>query len=146
MPSRTRRPQSPDPHATARSILRQYGGVVTESDAAEVLRFPNRLALRRAVELGRLPIRMFEIPGRRGRWVLFSCLADALDAINAPAPREVAPVPAGLIPPRTPRLRVKPRPLDLSGITGDVPDDYDPFDLREFDLVRRHTPTDSLDE
>jgi len=146
MPSRTRRPRSPDPHATARSILRQYGGVVTESDAAEVLRFPNRLALRRAVELGRLPIRMFEIPGRRGRWVLFSCLADALDAINAPAPPEAAPVPPGPTSPRTPRLRVKARPLDLSGITDDAPADPDPFDLSEFDLVRRHTPTPSLDD
>jgi hypothetical protein len=41
---------------------------------------------------------------------------------------------------------VKARRLDFFGIMDDVPADYDPFDLRELDLVRRHTPTDGLDE
>ena len=146
MPSRSRAGTRVDPHATARAILAQYGGVVTESDAADVLLFPSRLAFRRAVESGRLPIRMFVLPGRRGRWVLFTELADALDALNAPGPPQSPPVPPEPSTPPTERLRVKARPIDVSGITDDRPPDDEPVDLWEFDLVRRHTPTDSFDD
>ena len=143
MASRSRSRTAADPDATALAILGQYGGVITESDASKVLGFRSRDGFRRAIEVGRLPIRMFVIPGRRGRWVVFTDLADALDSINTPAPIETAPAPPEPAPPRTQRRRAHFRPIDLTGITDDRPADDDPVDLREFDLVRRHTPRDS---
>lgn len=47
-------------------IASMYGGVVQAKDVSRLLSFSNPAALRRAHTTGRLPIRLFQLKGRRG--------------------------------------------------------------------------------
>lgn len=47
-------------------IARTYGGLVQAKDVSRLLSFSTTAALRRAHATGRLPIRLFQLDGRRG--------------------------------------------------------------------------------
>ena len=63
-------------HAKAeRQLLRQYGLVVGGKDLTKLLGFKNYKTFQSACMENRLPIRVFDIPGRRGKFAKISDLA-----------------------------------------------------------------------
>jgi hypothetical protein len=51
---------------TARWLFEAYGGILDSPATAKALGFKSTSALQQARRAGRLPIPMFQIPGRRG--------------------------------------------------------------------------------
>lgn len=60
------------------SLVRQYGAVIGGRDLRAALGFKSATAFCRAVRAGRLPIRLFDMPGRRGRFALATDVAEWL--------------------------------------------------------------------
>lgn len=56
----------PDALPLTTLLLREYGGVLAPAHLARLLGYENVNALARARATGRLPVRVFTIPGRRG--------------------------------------------------------------------------------
>jgi hypothetical protein len=61
-------------------MIREYGAVVGGRDLRSALGFKSTAAFCRAVRSGYVPLRIFELPGRRGRFALVSDLADWLES------------------------------------------------------------------
>jgi hypothetical protein len=55
------------------ALQRRYGEILTLAELGEVLRFPSHQATCKARRQGRIPLRMFQVPHRRG-W--FATAAD----------------------------------------------------------------------
>jgi hypothetical protein len=67
-------------HASLRQLLiREYGAVVGGRDLRSALGFKSTAAFGRAVRSGHIQLRIFEMPGRRGRFALVSDIADWLE-------------------------------------------------------------------
>jgi len=67
-------------HASLRQLMiREYGAVVGGRDLRSALGFKSTAAFCRAVRYGYVPLRIFEMPGRRGRFALVSDIADWLE-------------------------------------------------------------------
>lgn len=60
-------------------MIREYGAVVGGRDLRSALGFKSTAAFGRAVRSGYIPLRIFEMPGRRGRFALVSDIADWLE-------------------------------------------------------------------
>lgn len=60
-------------------LVRHYGATIGGRDLREALGFKSATAFCRAVRAGRLPIRLFEIEGRRGRFALATNVAEWLE-------------------------------------------------------------------
>ncbi len=51
-------------------LVHSFGPLIGGMDLAKVLGFRNQPAFRQAVYRGRIPIRLFSIPGRRGKFAM----------------------------------------------------------------------------
>lgn len=51
-------------------LLQKYGQLIGTTEMAKVLGYPTPNALRMAIYRKTLPIRMFDVPGRRGKFAL----------------------------------------------------------------------------
>jgi hypothetical protein len=60
-------------------LVRQYGAVIGGQDLRAALGFKSTTAFCRAVRAERLPIRLFHMPGRRGRFALATDVAEWLE-------------------------------------------------------------------
>jgi len=60
-------------------LVRNYGAVIGGRDLREALGFKSATAFCRAVRAGRLPIRLFDFSGRRGRFALATDVAEWLE-------------------------------------------------------------------
>ena len=60
-------------------MIREYGAVVGGRDLRSALGFKSTAAFGHAVRSGYIPLRIFEMPGRRGRFALVSDIADWLE-------------------------------------------------------------------
>jgi hypothetical protein len=56
-------------------LTREYGAVIGGRKLRQVLGFESATAFGRAVRAGHLNVRLFDLPGRRGRFVLAEDLA-----------------------------------------------------------------------
>jgi hypothetical protein len=73
------------------ALLRQYGPLLGPEDLRHALAFQSRSALHQAVVRGAVPIRVFKLPSRNGRFALTHELAQWLADLSVPTP---APCPA----------------------------------------------------
>jgi len=64
------------------SLLLAYGPLVGGATLARVLAFPSPEAFRQAVARGRIPVRIFELKGRRGRFAFSRDIAAWLAQTN----------------------------------------------------------------
>lgn len=62
------------------SYLREFGPLLTSSQAAKLLGYRNAEALRQARLRQRLPVRMFKIPNRRGWFTATEAVARWVEA------------------------------------------------------------------
>jgi hypothetical protein len=60
-------------------LVRHYGAAIGGRDLREALGFKSASAFCRAVRAGRLPIRLFQMEGRRGRFALATDVAEWLE-------------------------------------------------------------------
>ncbi len=60
-------------------LVRHYGAAIGGRDLREALGFKSASAFCRAVHAGRLPIRLFQMEGRRGRFALATDVAEWLE-------------------------------------------------------------------
>jgi hypothetical protein len=60
-------------------LVRHYGAAIGGRDLREALGFKSASAFCRAVQAGRLPIRLFKMEGRRGRFALATDVAEWLE-------------------------------------------------------------------
>jgi hypothetical protein len=58
-----------------RSLVRDWGYVVGSAGLRQVLGFPTQAALRQAICRGAVPVKVFEIEGRKGQFALAHDLA-----------------------------------------------------------------------
>jgi hypothetical protein len=63
----------------AQYLMREYGVLLSVKEVAEVLRYPNAEAARRAHYRGKLPVKLKKFPDRR---VLFATASDVAKAIG----------------------------------------------------------------
>jgi hypothetical protein len=66
----------------ARELLAQYGPLIGGLELAKVLNFKNMAAFRQALRRGRLPIRVFDLPGRKGKFALTQDLINWLASLE----------------------------------------------------------------
>jgi hypothetical protein len=52
------------------SLNVQYGPLINGKQLASLLKFSSMAAFRQALKRGMLPVRVFEIPGRKGKFAL----------------------------------------------------------------------------
>lgn len=60
------------------SLVQRWGYIVGSAGLREVLGFSSQAALRRAIDQGHLPVRVFTIPGRKGPFATAHDLAEWL--------------------------------------------------------------------
>lgn len=60
------------------SLVRRWGYIVGSAGLREVLAFSSQAALRRAIDLGHVPVHVFTITGRRGPFATAHDLAQWL--------------------------------------------------------------------
>ena len=65
-------------------LLRDWGYVVGSAGLRQALGFPTQAALRQAIARGAIPVKTFEIKGRKGPFALAHELAAWLAAYGAP--------------------------------------------------------------
>lgn len=56
-------------------LVERYGPLLAAEDVIEILSFPNANAYRQAIKRGSIPIPMFHVSGRTGRFALASDMA-----------------------------------------------------------------------
>ncbi|WP_445147253.1 hypothetical protein [Dyella sp. Tek66A03] len=71
---------------TGRWLFEEYGAILDSSTTAKVLGFKSTSALQQARRGSRLPIPMFQIPGRRGWYSHTKSVGAWLDEQCAPIP------------------------------------------------------------
>lgn len=52
------------------SLNQTYGPLINGKQLASLLKFPSMAAFRQALRRGLLPVRVFELPGRKGKFAL----------------------------------------------------------------------------
>lgn len=58
------------------SIIRHYGPLINGKELEKILRYPTRGAFLKAKSRGLLPIKVFQIPNRKGVFALYKDLAE----------------------------------------------------------------------
>jgi hypothetical protein len=69
-------------------LVRNYGALIGGAALAKVLGYPSQESLRQAAVRGRLPVLVFRIPNRRGRFAHVTAIASWIASI---APEREAP-------------------------------------------------------
>ena len=72
------------------ALIRDWGYVVGSAGLRQALGFPTQAALRQAIARGALPVKVFEIEGRKGWFALAHDLAAWLAARQAVSPTPAA--------------------------------------------------------
>lgn len=67
----------------ASELLARHGPLIGGVELAKILNFRNMAAFRQALRRGTVPIRVFELPGRRGKFALTHDLADWLVSLKS---------------------------------------------------------------
>lgn len=67
---------------TAKELLARHGPLIGGLELAKVLNFKNMAAFRQALRRGTIPIRVFELPRRRGKFALTQDLAAWLESLK----------------------------------------------------------------
>ena len=71
------------PDVDREQALRQtYGELLTLQDLASVLRYPSLGAIRQARARGKLPLKLVQLPPRRGWFATPKAVAELLDALD----------------------------------------------------------------
>lgn len=65
-------------------IMDRYGELLTCDDVAVILRYSSAAAVRQAHASGKLPVRLFRLPGRRPLFASASEVASLIDAATEP--------------------------------------------------------------
>lgn len=69
-------------------LIRVYGAVVGGARLTRALGYPTQAAFRQAVARGRVPVPLFSIPGRRGKFAQIQDIARWVHGLNGnPSPR-----------------------------------------------------------
>jgi hypothetical protein len=63
-------------------LRKRYGELLTLRDLAVVLRYPSLAAIRKARSRGRLPLKLVQLPPRRGWFATPKAVAELLDALD----------------------------------------------------------------
>lgn len=70
------------------ALLRRYGEILTLAELGEVLRFPSHQATCKARRQGRIPIRTFQVPHRRGWFATAADVATYMSSFAAEGTEE----------------------------------------------------------
>lgn len=71
-----------------KAFLDRYGEIMKAKEVAELFRYKSDRAFVRAAERGSLPVRVFQVPGRRGRFVETRSVAAWMTRVlQRPSPR-----------------------------------------------------------
>lgn len=86
---------APSAEALEASLTRTLGALIGGATLTRMLGYPTQAAFRKALSRNRLPVRVFNVEGRRGRFALTRDLAAWLywqesRAINSPPPAPAA--------------------------------------------------------
>lgn len=65
------------------SLNQTYGPLINGKQLASLLKFPSMAAFRQALKRGVLPVRVFELPGRKGKFALTGDVAQWLIDIHS---------------------------------------------------------------
>lgn len=67
----------------ASELLVRHGPLIGGAELAKILNFRNMAAFRQALRRGAVPVRVFELPGRRGKFALTQDLAAWLASLES---------------------------------------------------------------
>ena len=64
-------------------LLRQFGPLLGGADLRRALGFRSDVTFRRAIRLGKLPVHVFEVEGRKGKFALTTDVAQWLHQVSS---------------------------------------------------------------
>jgi hypothetical protein len=64
-------------------LVQRHGWLIGSAALVKALAFPSPAAFRQAAHRGKLPVRIFKIPGRKGQFALTTEVATWLDNVAA---------------------------------------------------------------
>lgn len=84
--------KAPDQPSMVDELVRRHGWLIGSAALVKALAFPSPAAFRQAIHRGKLPVRVFRIPGRKGQFALTTEVAAWLLSVAAlhPTPQEDA--------------------------------------------------------
>lgn len=65
-----------------KDLLREFGPLIGGVELQRALGFKSAVTFRRAARLGQLPVKVFEVQGRRGKFALTSDVARWLNKVS----------------------------------------------------------------
>jgi len=68
---------------TANELLARHGPLIGGQELAKVMNFKNMAAFRQALRRGTIPVRVFELPGRRGKFAMTQDLVAWLASLES---------------------------------------------------------------
>jgi hypothetical protein len=68
---------------TTKELLARHGPLIGGLELAKILSFKNMAAFRQALRRGTIPVRVFELPGRRGKFALTQDLVAWLSSLES---------------------------------------------------------------
>ncbi len=72
-----------DRQSSIAALLEKYGPLIDGKELASLLRFSSMAAFRQALRRGALPVKVFELPGRKGKFAFTQDLVQWLDGVKA---------------------------------------------------------------